>query len=250
MLVLAFLFSLIKTLIQNYNLTVTQKFDGLEITKGLLNKMSLRLAASRIQTTTISTNRFKRALGLHQLTFTQAMVNKKQRQKFKIIALSKRKVNELLERFYPLNMANFVMYRSDTYLIYRLVIISMIPILLLNIVFVFLPNSFFLINIPLLIAIGLNVYFIYKKKYYSIDDRYIIVGGGALITTTTSFMEITNTQAVSIEQNIFQKKKNLASLKVHSASKHLEIPHINFKTAQNIKNYLLYKVESEDKDWM
>jgi len=71
-----------------------------------------------------------------------------------------------------------------------------------------------------------------------------------LIDLTTSYLEISKIQAVSIRQTIFQKRRQLASVKIFSASKSLTIPQIYLATANDINNYLLYKVESEDKDWM
>tara|TARA_R110002124_G_scaffold135079_2_gene297941 strand:+ start:53644 stop:55137 length:1494 start_codon:yes stop_codon:yes gene_type:complete len=250
LLVLSFMLSLVRVLIQNFNLTVTRSEKGLEISKGLFNKINLGLIASRIQTTTVSTNRLKGVMGLYQLAFTQAMVNKKQRKKFNIIGLSKAQINELLNQFYPEVLSNNTANKPDMYFVYRVVFLSIIPIILINIGFVFLPKLFFFLNIPILGFIGLSIYFAYKKKYYSIDDHYIIVGGGGLIDKTTSYLETSKIQAVSINQTIFQKRRGLASVKVFSASKSLVIPHIVMTSAQDIKNYLLYKVESEDKDWM
>lgn len=248
--IISFLFSLVKVLIQNFDLTVTKTEKGMEITKGLINKINLGLIASRIQTTTVSTNRFKKALGLYQLAFTQAMVNKKQRQKFNIIALSYDQIHELLDKFYPQIALNNEKHKPHNYYIYRAAFLSVIPLVIINIGLAFLPTTYLFLNIPIVLFIGFSIYFSYKKKYYSIDDRYITVGGGGLIDLTTSYLEISKIQAVSIRQTIFQKRRQLASVKIFSASKSLTIPQIYLATANDINNYLLYKVESEDKDWM
>ncbi|MCC1485352.1 PH domain-containing protein [Winogradskyella immobilis] len=249
-LILAFLYSLTKTVIQNFNLVVKQKKDDLEISKGLFNKINIGLIASRLQTTTLTTNRFKRALGLYQLKFTQAMMNKKQQLKFNIIGLNKIKVDELLERFYPKALPLVENHKPNSYIIYRVIIISLIPLLIINGFLIFAPPYLYLINVPIVALLAYNTYFTYKKLYYSIDDKYVVVGGGALINTTTSFLEISKIQAVTLTQSIFQRRRGLATVEMHSASKDLNIPHIDMTTALNIKNYLLYKIESEDKDWM
>jgi putative membrane protein len=246
----SFLFSLIRTVIQNFDLTVIKEADGLEISKGLFNKINLSLKTARIQTATIGTNRFKLALGLYQLAFTQAMVNKKQKQKFNIIGLSLTKINALIEEFYPLAFSNIIKNKPDKYMIYRLFFIALIPLLILNALFALLPQASYLLNIPILIFIITGAIYSYRKKYYSIDDTYIIIGGGGFIDTTTSVLEIHKTQAVTVQQTIFQKNRKLASVKIYSAGKFLTIPQIKYDTACSIKNYLLYKVEFEDKDWM
>ncbi len=250
LILLSFLFSLIRTFIQNFDLTVIRKNEGLEISKGLLNKLNLELKASRIQNTTISTNRFKSALGLYQLAFTQAMVNKKQRQKFNIIGLSRVQINELLDQFYPMALIDIVKHKPNIYYVQRIWYISILPIISLNFAFYFISVSFILINIPLILLIGLATHYSFKKKYYSIDGNNIVIGGGGLIDTYTSLLEISKIQSITLSQTIFQKRRGLASLKIYSASRPLVIPHIEIFQAQNIKNYLLFKVESENKDWM
>jgi putative membrane protein len=63
-------------------------------------------------------------------------------------------------------------------------------------------------------------------------------------------LEIHKAQAVEITQTIFQKRRKLASLTVHSASKSITIPHIEKTEALAISNFILYLVESQNKDWM
>lgn len=250
LIIVSFLFSLVKTVIQNFDLTVVRNLDGLEISKGLFNKINLSLKSSRIQTVTVATNRFKRILGLYQLAFTQAMVNKKQKQKFNIIGLSLSKINALLEEFYPKALNNTVKQKPNKYMIYKVFFIATLPIIALNIFLFYFPITAYLINIPIVGIIVLSAFYSYKKKYYSIDDNYIVIGGGGFIDTTTSILEIHKVQGVSLIQTVFQKQRGLASVKLYSAGKFLTIPHICLKTAQDITNYLLFKVESEDRDWM
>ncbi len=250
LLILAFLFSLIKTVVENFDLTVLNKNEGLEISKGLFNKISLGLIPSRIQNTTIKTNRFKKALGLHKLVFTQAMVNKKQQKNFNIIGLSQIQVNELINRFYPNCVSNIEKRKPEPYFILRSSINFILLLLLLNLIFYFLPNSFYFINIPILIVSFLSVYYGFKKTYYSIDNNYLVIGGGKFIETHTSFLELHKIQAVTLQQTVFQKRKQLASVEIFSASDKLMIPHIKVETAKQIVDYLLFKVESSPKDWM
>ncbi len=250
LLVLSFFVSVVKVMIQNFDLKVIRTTNGLEISKGLFNKINLSLKASRIQTTTLTTNRFKQALGLFQLRFTQAMVNKKQRQKFNIIGLNSSKINELLDVFYPNLNTKTEIHKPHKYMFIRILYILSVPVLVFNVLFVIFQNSLLLLNIPIVLLLALNAWFQFKKKYYSIDDTYITIGGGGLINTTKSFLEVHKIQGVAVIQTIFQKKRNLATIKIYSAAEALEIPHISFASAQNIANYLLFKIESENKDWM
>lgn len=250
LLILSFLFSLIKMLIQNFDLTVTRNPEGLEISKGLFNKINLSLYETRIQNTTIITNRLKEAFGLYKLAFTQAMANKKQQLNFNIVGLGKTQIAELLQQFYPNVEERLIKNKPNTYFKYRLFVIGSVILALINIGLFLGPYELLLFNIPLAIIIFGNVYYAYEKAYYHVDDDYIVIGGGALIDTKTEFLEIKKIQAVSLNQTLFQKRRALASVVLYTASKPITIQHIELNTAFEIKNYLLFKLESENKDWM
>lgn len=250
LLVLAFLLSLVRMFVQNYNLTVRRKPEGLEISKGLFNKINLGLSSHRIQNTTVSTNRLKQTFGLYKLAFTQAMANKKQQLNFNIVGLGKAQISELLQQFYPKVEARLMRNKPSRYMMYRLLFRSVLIVLLLNVALAFGPIALLLVNIPLVIYAIVNAIYAYRKAYYHLDDDYIVVGSGQLIETKTKFLEIKKVQAVSLNQSIFQKRRDLASVVIYTASKPLIIAHVDLNTGLDIKNYLLFKVESENKDWM
>ena len=250
MLVVSMLFSMVKILVQNFNLTVLRSEKGLEISKGLFNKINLGLTSSRIQKTTISTNRLKKALGLYKLSFTQANTNKKQQQNFNIVGLNKTQVTELLNQFYPSIDDRVVTHKPNRYMLFRMLYYGFLILIVLNVGLYFLPIQFQWLNVFLFILIGGNAWFIYKKAYYFLDEEYIVRGGGGLIDTYTSFLELHKTQSVQIKQTYFQRRRGLANLIIHSASKSLTIPHISKSEAFYLSNCILYLVESQNKDWM
>ena len=250
LLAFAFLVSLVKTVIENFNLRVLQGSKGLEINKGLFNKVSVALMASRIQNTTLKTNRLKQTLGLYQLSFTQAMLNKKQGKNFKIIGLGKEKANDLVLKFYPELFKDTNKLKPNRYFVFKEGIAYGLLIGLCNLIFAFATPKAFLLNIPIVVLSAMAMYYGYKKAYFIISDRYLTIGSGRFIETKTDFLELHKIQAVSLSQTLFQKRRGLASVKVFSASKALEIPHIKLTLANTINNYLLYKVESSDKSWM
>lgn len=250
LLILAFFLSLVRMFIQNYNLTVKRKSEGLEISKGLFNKINLGLSAHRIQNTTVTTNRLKQVFGLYKLAFTQAMANKKQQVNFNIVGLGKAQISELLQQFYADVETRLIKNKPSKFLMYRLLLRSVVIVMFINVALAFGPIALLLVNIPLVLYIVANAIYTYKKAYYHLDDDYIVVGGGQLIETKTKYLEIKKTQAVSVNQSIFQKRRGLASVVIYTASKPLTIAHIDLNTAFSIKNYLVFKVESENKDWM
>jgi putative membrane protein len=203
-----------------------------------------------MQKTTISTNRLKRALGLYKLSFTQANSNKKQQGNFNIVAINKKQVSELLEQFYPNIHTRISKNKPHKYLMYRLLYIGFFIVFMINIGLFFLPSVFLLVNILLVLLVIGNAWFSYRKCFYYVDKDYIVRGGGGLIDSWTSFLELHKTQSIQIKQSIFQKRRGLTSMIIHSASRSMTIPHITRAEALDLCNGILYLVESQNKDWM
>ncbi len=246
----SFLFSVIKTFIVNFNLEVVEHQKTVEINKGLFNKVSLSLTPSRIQNLVIKTNRVKQYFGLHSLSVKQAMVNVKQQKNFKIVALEKAQLNYLINKLVENYIEGgetakprpYFMRISALKMLFFGVIINGLSLFLFG-------NDMLWINIVFIPFAALYVYFAYKKAYYRISDNFITLGSG-VIDTDTNILEIHKIQAVKLRQTIFQKRRDIASILISTASKAVTIPYISKSEALSIYNFLLFKVESQDRDWM
>ncbi|SDS33318.1 putative membrane protein [Formosa sp. Hel1_31_208] len=244
------LFSVVKTLIVNFGLEVIEHQKTIEINKGLLNKVSLSLTPSRIQNLVITTNRLKQYLGLHTVSVKQAMVNNKQKKSFVIVALEKIQLYHLLDKL--LKQYNHALQKNKPEPYYnRISAIEMfLFILVINIpAYVIFGNEKWWINLILFPIAALYIYISFKKAYFTLDDHFVTIGSG-VIDTTTNILEIHKIQSVEIKQSIFQKRRNIASVIISTASKDVKIPYIKEELAIQIHNFLLFKVESQQKDWM
>ena len=213
--------------------------------------MSLSLTPSRIQNLVVKTNRVKQYLGLHSLFVKQAMVNVKQQKNFNIVALEKEQLNYLLNKL-------LIYYNEEEGEIAKprpyFMRISTLEMLLFGTVINALSLLLFGMDLLWINAIfipfaAFYVYFAYKKAYYRISDNFITVGSG-VIDTTTNILETHKIQAVRLKQTIFQKRRNIASVLISTASKSVTIPYVSESEALSICRFLLYKVESQDRDWM
>ncbi|MDO5972083.1 PH domain-containing protein [Flavivirga aquimarina] len=249
-LIIAFLFSLIKIIIINFNLKVVRTANGLEISKGLFNKISLHLKKKRIQSITLKTNRFKQFLGLYSLRFTQTMGSKKQKERLSIIGLNKLKSNELIRGFYRDVFKNSNKQHPEKYFMRVQTIRWSFIVLLINIPMFLVSRYTLFLNIPILLLILLHVRSSYKKAYFDLDDMYLIKGSGGAIETRTDFLELHKIQSVELTQSVFQRRRDIASVIIYTGSKGFTIPHITRMNAQRIIDYILFKVESQHKDWM
>ncbi|MDG5491551.1 PH domain-containing protein [Psychroserpens sp. SPM9] len=248
--IISLLFSVIKTVITNFNLEVIENQKTIEINKGLINKVSLSLTPSRIQNIVIKTNRVKRYFGLHTLFVKQAMVNAKQRKNFVIIALEQQQVKHLVNKLLVNYSGKSEAFKPKPYYKRIMALRAVITVGLLTVlgVLIFGRNFWWITGLLLILSV-LYVWIGYKKAYYKIDEDYVSIGGG-VIDTTTNILEINKIQAVKLRQTIFQKRHKIASVFIATASKTVKIPYILENDAKSIANFLLFKVESQHRDWM
>lgn len=249
-LVFSLVFSVINTFIANFNLEVVENQKTIEINKGLFNKMSLSLTPNRIQNLVIKTNRIKQYFGLHTLSVKQAMVNVKQRKNFTIVALEKAQVNHLVFSLLGNYTSDVEAHKPKPYYKRILALNMLIFTVIINILafFIFEKSNWWINLIVILIAV-FYIYFGYKKAYYKINDEFVTIGSG-VIDTITDILEIHKIQSVKLKQTIFQKRRQIASVVIFTASKAITILYIEEKDAKFICDFLLFKVESQDKDWM
>jgi putative membrane protein len=231
-------------------LEVVEYQKTVEINKGLFNKVSLSLTPSRIQNLVINTNRVKQYFGLHSLSVKQAMVNQKQQKNFNIVALEKEQLDYLLNKLLLKYSEESETSKPRPYFMR----ISTLEVLFFGLVINSLSVFIFGIDMLWINAVFipfalLYVHFAYKKAYYKISENFVTIGSG-VIDTTTNILEIHKIQALKLKQTIFQKRRGIASLVISTASKSITIPYISKPKALSIYNFLLYKVESQDRDWM
>jgi putative membrane protein len=95
---------------------------------------------------------------------------------------------------------------------------------------------------------GLLVWTIYRKYGYRIAAEGMMLRRGFLGYRVTAFTH-RKVQRVSVTQTIPQKRKGLATLRVYLASGSLKLPYIDFEMAKQLRDYMLYKVESSQLAW-
>jgi putative membrane protein len=52
-----------------------------------------------------------------------------------------------------------------------------------------------------------------------------------------------------VTQSRYQRRKNLASLRMYMASGTVNIPYIDHLRAQQLRDYILFRIESSQKAW-
>ena len=71
-----------------------------------------------------------------------------------------------------------------------------------------------------------------------------------VIERITKVIALYKVQGVHVRQTPFQSRRGLSNLVIHTASGDVQIPYIKFELALQLKNHILFKIESSTLAWM
>lgn len=137
---------------------------------------------------------------------------------------------------------------SPHYMRSRILFVGLLPALLATTFFsleIGLYGLLFLLWLPIVATVA---YRSWRRAGYLHDDNEIVRRSGLLGYRTVALL-FRKVQRVSVMQSRYQRRKNLASLRMYMASGSVRIPYISHETAKQLRDYILYKVESSDKAW-
>jgi putative membrane protein len=70
------------------------------------------------------------------------------------------------------------------------------------------------------------------------------------VTRRTVLLQWYKVQAVSIRQRFFLRRVGLAQLVLYTAAGAVSIPYIPLEKARAVQNFVLYKIETDSREWM
>jgi len=103
----------------------------------------------------------------------------------------------------------------------------------------------FLLWIPISV---LRIFKTWQHAGYHYTDEGFVRRSGTLGYRTVALL-YRKVQRVTVSRSPLQRRKGLATLRVYMASGSVRIPYIDHKLAQQLRDVILYKVESSQKAW-
>jgi putative membrane protein len=88
----------------------------------------------------------------------------------------------------------------------------------------------------------------WRRAGYLHDDDELVRRSGLFGFRTVSLL-FRKVQRVTVTQSRYQRRKKLASLRMHMASGSVQVPYIDHAKAKQLRDYILYQVESSQKTW-
>ena len=137
---------------------------------------------------------------------------------------------------------------SPFYMRSKILFVGLVPSLLATIALSQLAGAValvFLLWLPLVAAV---TYRNWQRAGFMHDDQEIIRRSG-LVGYRTVGLLFRKVQRVTLTQSRYQRRKDLASLRMYMASGSVRVPYIDHDTAKQLRDYILYKVESSQQAW-
>ena len=88
----------------------------------------------------------------------------------------------------------------------------------------------------------------WQRAGYQFDEDEIVRRSGLFGYRTVGLL-FRKVQRVTVTQSRYQRRKGLASLRMYMASGKVSVPYIEHETAQRLRDYILYRVESSQRAW-
>jgi len=225
---------------------------------GLLTRHEHSMDLGKIQTLRLQQGIVQRWLGRFRMTARQAVSGGREGKKkiFDIPVVTAELADELRGRLLgPESGALTQDPRSDQfvpvspyYMRSRILFIGVFPALIATLVIWPELGALSLTILLWIPAVTALAYRNWRRAGYLHNDNELVRRSGLLGYRTVGLL-FRKIQRVSVAQSPYQRRKNLASLRMYMASGSVRVPYIDHATANQLRDYILYKVESSDKAW-
>lgn len=244
--------SSVRILLRYSNFRIVRSERGFSIRHGLITTKEKLVPFRKIQYLSWKATWLREKLGVFLLHFHAAGTNEmKERLEVKVPATQKKFITEILKDYHGLlPVSELTPLRIDrTYITRTILIRGMLPSLVLFSVLWFFISwnaSWCFLLIPYAALQG----WLFRRKFrlWIIPEALQIKKG--IFGTEKAILIWNKIQAIHFNQSLYQRRKNLATLKLFTAGGTIHIPFVKEEEALKIYNYALFKVESENRPWM
>jgi len=225
---------------------------------GLLTRHEHSMDLEKIQTIRLQQGVIQSRLRRFMMTARQAISGRKQRsEKMFVIPVV---TAELADKLRPLLLApeagrltqdpRSALFRpiSRYYMRSRILFAGLVPAVLVTALLVGEAGIVGLVALIWLPLVGFVSWRNWQRAGYMHDDNELVRRSGLLGYRTVGLL-FRKVQRVTISQSRYQRRKNLASLRVYMASGSVRVPYIEHEKAKRLRDYILYKVESSQQAW-
>jgi len=241
-----------------HNFELFLEGSTLRSTGGLLTRHEHSMDLRKIQTLRLTQGLVQRGLNFYRLIARQARSSQKNSssKNFVIPRVSAVQAEHLRELLLAPEGDKLVQNPASArfnsispyYMRSRILINVLVPVVLAVLLLIQSGNAaalFLLAWIPVSVPF---VYLAWRHAGYHYDEQGFVRRSGVIGFRSVALLH-RKVQRVTVTQSRYQRRKDLATLRVYMASGSVKIPFIPLALANQLRDYILYKVESSQKAW-
>ena len=225
---------------------------------GLLTAHEHSMELGKIQTLRLEQGIVQRLLGRYRFTARQAVSSGKDRSQkvFVVPVVTSALADALRKKFLAPEGGRLSQDPTGTgfepisphYMRSKILFIGLLPSLLAAFVLSMKLGTAALVFVLWFPAVAALSYRNWQRAGFMYDAEEIIRRSGLLGYRTVGLL-FRKAQRVTVTQSRYQRRKGLASLRIYMASGSVRVPYIEHRKAQQLRDYILYKVESSQLAW-
>lgn len=251
-LLISFIYSLISTVLNNYDLRLFIGKSGLKLVKGLLNREEISVNKKKVQVIAWSDNPIRKLFNMFTLQIEQASSAdaSQLKSKIKVPGSYQSQVDSVIKTVFPSEYYRAeVKHPVSKLLKYRLfVFLGLIPTIIGLASYYYIQwQALFFIIWGVFIWVSVDAY--YRKRSFEVNDELLKNNRGTY-GHIHELIQLYKVQSVQIKQSWYQRRKEIATVNLFTAAGSVRIPFIPLQQAHDLENFILYRVESDKREWM
>jgi len=247
----AFLFTLINTVLKYYDLRVTQTNTGFSVISGLFTRHEKSAPTEKIQLVEWSSNPIKRLFNLYTLYIKQAasklLIGNKN---FVIPGCYQPQIDTIRQTYFPdFDKDDFTIHAISPLIVGRYTLyFGVVPALIL--IGIYIWKSWWVLIFLLWIPAVYGYARIWHQRWrYAVSDRGIFYSKGFL-GQRAAILRWEKVQAITLDQSPFQQRRQLTNIILSTAGGILELPYVSLQQANDLQDFVLWRVETDESEWM
>jgi len=249
--------SIMGAFLRYYNFELRAEEDTLRSTGGLLTRHEHSINLAKIQSLRAIQNPVLRFIKRYRLRAKQASSGKPGKGKqFVVPICDAEQLPKLSAEVFGAEFGGVELDpRSSSfqpiaksYIRSRFLIFGFLPSVIITSLFFFLIGKFALVFLIWMPISALATWHHYRKFGFAITDNGVVLRRGFIGYQTVAFLH-RKVQRINVTQTPLQERKDLATIRFYLASGSLRLPYVDHEMARQLRDYILYKVESSQLAW-
>lgn len=254
-LIISVMVSLVRILLRYFDFQLSETTQGFKIKTGLINTQQTLVPFNKIQYVSWEANWIRRKIGLYTMEFHQVTGNDRQskKQRVKVPLTQFAFVDKMLAHYHGKVQSSDAAggHGIHTSYIFRHTLwFAILPVSLLTGVLLLATHNLWWLLLLLYIPIAAGHSFFFRRNFRLFTGEEALQVNSGIWGRKVEIVQWYKTQQVLLNQSIYQRQHELATLHLNTAGGRITIPYIPLKLAQEIRDYTLYKVESSERNWM